>query len=271
MSDYTVNSGMSITLGEMLAVASRAMDDQFNDEDGRLTYPDPVDYPEQHDSAMRVVKRAIRRIVGEKSDWNWMRQVVELDIEADTYQYDMPWFFAGQVLGPVTFSGTDAPMREIRVVTLDQIELARGGQGAAQTQDPTIVSFERVNDRTAPGARNDPAMWRAVFWPTPASARTVLMAVRAEPQAITDVGHRFIAGSENNRMLEAAVQYEAAVERNPEKLEMFRGEYADAVRKAVELDNRSKPRNGGRLEQTMGRSSRWISRVNSVSVNGVLT
>jgi len=36
---------MSITYGEMLAVAARVMGDQFNDEHGRLTYPDPVNFP----------------------------------------------------------------------------------------------------------------------------------------------------------------------------------------------------------------------------------
>jgi hypothetical protein len=257
---------MSITYGEMLAVAARVMGDQFNDEHGRLTYPDPVNFPEQHDKAVRVVRRGLARAVSAKPDWNWLRQVVALDLEADEYEYDMPWFFLGHILGPVTFQ-TPGPMREALVVTPDVIERLRAGDGANQTGDPVYVTFYR-DQKNDP---SQPAMWKAAFYPTPSRDVTVLVAVRAEPEAMRDASDQFIAGSEFNRMIEAAVMLEAANEASPERRPVLMEEYERARADAIRNDDRSKARNGGKLSRTMGgwNGYPW-DRVTDVSVNGVL-
>lgn len=257
---------MSITYGELLAVAARVMGDQFNDEDGRLTYPDPVLFPEQHDKAVRVVRRGLARAVSAKPDWNWLRQTVALDLVDGEWEYDMPWFFLGHVLGPVTFQ-SPGPNREAIVVSPEVIEKWRAGDGADQTGDPVYVSFYR-GEKSDP---KSPAMWKAAFFPTPSRDVTVVVAVRAEPEAMRDASDQFIAGSEFNRMIEAAVMLEAANEASPERRPVLLEEYERARVDAIKNDDRSKARNGGKLEKTMGGgwAYPWY-RVTDVSVNGVL-
>jgi len=267
MSEYLTKSGMSITYGDLHAVATRVMGDQFNDENGRLTYPDPVLYPEQADKAARVVRRGLARVVSAKPDWAWLRQAVALDLESGEDDYDMPWFFMGRILGPVTYQ-TPGPMREVIVTTIDDvIGKFRAGSWSEQTGDPTHCAFY-VGEKTDP---SQPAFWKVRFYPTPSRAVTVVMGVRAEPEAMRDSTDQFIAGSEYNRMVEAAVMLEAANEAAPERRDVLMQEYETAKGDAIRNDDRAKARNSGRLERTMGYGNGypWY-RVTSVSVNGTL-
>lgn len=253
-----------MTLGELLAVASRAMNDQFNDENGALTWPHKDTDPEAHDRSLRVVRRAFRRVIGSKPDWNWMGQTVEIELEAGTAEYDMPWYFTGQVLGPMTFTSTGAPMLSVTLVSPAQVEASRAGTGRDHSADPQIGAFVRKDRDNL----SDPSEWKVVFWPTPSTARTVAVRIRAEPENISDAGHRFVAGSEYNRLVECAVLYEAAIEANPERREVYAGEYQSALRDAIEQDNRSKARTAGTISRTMGRPQYPGHRVTGFSVNG---
>lgn len=261
-----------VLYGYLLGVAGRELGDSTLDGNGEIAPPEDTDLLAQ---ARVVVRRAVRRIVSERA-WEWLFQTVTVslvatagadNIAADAARYRMPFWFNGVSREDFVYSGATAPL--VRIEHVGPNVLANLQQRPS-TGDPWAFAFRRL---TA-SASQQPAGWELVCYPTPSTARTITFTAKAFPDLMSDEGHRFLAGSEYDRLIESAVLLEAAIEGRPDMIEMRRGEYADALRNAMNSNAETRPRMGGELSPVMpnalanGRESRLRGDTISRSFNG---
>lgn len=246
--------GLGLTYKQLLLTASRELECEFEDDDGEPIVP-PLDSARgELRRCETVVARAVRRLVGERPDWSWMRQVYSMDLVADTEAYDMPWYFGGMAYGPWIYTG-EGPASTIAVKPMTVVDRARAGTTGLTSGEPVMCGF-RVKDRSTVGDQQ-PTRWEVVFNPVPSQAQTIEIAVRAYPERMTDLGHRFIGGEEVNAALEAAVQVEALLElRKFELLSVRADNYKKLLDNVTAIENAGRARNVGRLVQTVGPVSR---------------
>ena len=241
--------GLGLTYKQLLLTAARELECEFEDDDGEPIVP-PLDTARgELRHCETVVARAVRRLVGERSGWSWLRQIVELDLVVGTYTYDMPSYFGGMAYGPFVYTG-DGPAYEIPIRPMPSVERARAGTLGHRSGEPSIAGF-RVTQRDSTSG-TQPTRWEVVLFPTPANARTVQVAVRAYPERMTDLDHRFIGGEEVNAALEAAVQVEALLElRKFDLLSVRADNYKKLLDNAVAIENAGRARNSGKLARTV--------------------
>lgn len=244
--------GLGMTYRDLLLAAARELGCEHTDENGDPIVPPMNTAREDLRLCQLCVTRSIRRLVSASPDWSWLRQRAEITLEVGEDTYDMPWWFGGMHLGPWTYTGSSDPTRIVEVITptlMDQYTAAQGDTNA----EPIYATFRQNSVPSAVITDNQPVRWSVVFWPTPSATRTVRIDARAYPSAMSGFEDRFFAGEELNRALETCLQYEAAMERRPERLEVRRAEMMQAVSEAKALDNASRPRLAGTLVNTISR------------------
>lgn len=215
----------------------------------------------------RVIKKAIRRIVTARR-WMWLTTAWDVEMVAGVDRYKAPWFYGG-LMGAAWAS--DGPRTAIHPI--GELDMRRRRQGEPCSGTPDCVTFVRdaqdENGAVIPG-------YSMLVHPTPDERFVMTLMLLTYPEGMSEDGDRFLAGHFFDRLLEAAIELEACIDRRLEGETQARAaDYGAALSDAIRHDDQMRPVRVGRLSKTIRSpfdddiDSAVLRRPASVIFNGV--
>jgi len=159
----------------------------------------------------------------------------------------MPWWFSRPLVEAWRYTGTNGPIRMIRIVSESILLEITSGNETIGSGDPRICVF-----KTRRGKKGTRPRIVAHFWPKPAAARTIEVPVRPSYERLHDMNDLFFAPRDLDLLMELAIEYEASrfIKRGDreERLRDFKEELGSAI-----VNDRAKrPRTFGRTSRAFG-------------------
>lgn len=213
-----------------------------------------------------IVRRGLQRLVNDHPSWRWMRQTHRLVVVSGQDEYEMPWFFSGEVLSDRVTYGVDGPRTIVKVVPEEAVREALTASGG-ETGDPRMIAFYQPQQETPALAAT--RRWKALVYPTPTSTRTMEFVIRANPRMPWSLTDSHFAGMTMDHVVLSACRAEAELE-SSEQAGAFNQRYAVDLEAAKQRDAESGPRILGTCSDAEGDDGWRPNNFGPLTTNGVV-
>lgn len=200
------------------------------------------------DVCKRMVNDGYRRFVNGYSKWNWLNPLVDVTfdptglgsqcVNSDPDRYYLPDGWYGHLQNFWTY-GIDGPRIRLDVTDEARIRQLFSASGGT-TGNPSLAAHRPL----AAAAGGFAKRWEVIFWPVPSAVYTVSIRARLYADKLSALTDYTIAGFQFDEAVVMAGLAEAERQRN-DKSGVQAQQYADALKRAIEIDNESLPRKLG--------------------------
>lgn len=214
------------------------------------------------DVCKRRVNEGWRRFCNSNPNWNWRDREFTITFDTDgasgrtvngeEWRYYMPDGFYGHMLSSLTY---DEDTNRVELHEATEGETRRRRAFGSVTGYPTLYAFRPIAD--------DPQRrWEVLFYPTPSSDVTVTGRCKLHPNKLIELTDRPNAGPVYDEAIEAACLAEAE-KRTEDQTGLHESAFAEALVRAIAIDQKTAPRRLGNYGGTASAASRPYTGVDS--------